>query len=98
MRIDALSAAAVAVAGLAVYAYMKPKGATSVAPATAAASSTMAGATVDPSVAQSAADAAYAQAVVQRQGSGAAVPTNTNYLQNWQGLTDVFASQPDFSA
>jgi hypothetical protein len=77
MKLDALSVAAVAVAGLAVYAYAKPK---------------------TPGVAPSSADAAFAQAYAQRQASGAALPQNNDYLKNWQGLSDVFASQPDFYA
>lgn len=73
MKWDALSVAAVAVGGLAVYAYAKPKMTTAHAPA------------INDTgvVSKGDADTAIAQATASRIANGQALPQNTDYLGDW---------------
>lgn len=84
MKVDAITGVALAVGGLAVFAFAKnyrnahPRHDAGVSDAEAAAWQ------------------AYGTAGQQRRENGAALSANTDYLRNWQALGGTFASQPDF--
>jgi hypothetical protein len=82
MKLDAMGAAALALAGLAVFVFAKNYRA--------------AHPQHDASVSDAESQQWLAQARAQRQDNGAALSQNTDYLKNWQGLQTTFASQPDF--